>query len=385
MRPMLIALMLIALMLPLLICSTGCQQPEPTAPSVSQAWGERQTVEPAAGRAEDSPARIEEDSPTPIQTHPAPDPSRPVSRPAEPTNAPPSGSAAIAFVNGRPLERRAVIETLLRGYGLGVLQQHLLLEVARQAAETAGLTIDGADIEREYDLTIRAAHLDGNDDTVLNPVRRAELIEMWLRRTGVSAVELRIAMTRQAYLRKLAADRVSFGEPALREEYDRLHGDRTEVRHVQLASLRDFDRIGQRLRMGEDFAALAALYSRNRVTAEDGGLLPPFSRNDTRFPATLREAAFQLKPGEYSDPIRYDDSYHVLKLERFHPATHVPFDSVRDELAAGLRERLLAEAMDALGQELLNRAAIRIVDPAMETEYRREQAAGRIVAPPPTR
>ncbi len=293
---------------------------------------------------------------------------------------------AVAWVNDEPIDRRELVAALLRDFGLNALQQRMLLAAARQAARAAGIDISEADIDAEYDLTIRAAHQDGDDDAAPpTSARRAQLIEMWLRRTGVSAAELRTAMTRQAYLRKLAAGRVTIDDDALRAEFERQCGEKVEVRHIQLASPREFERLRPRLERGEDFAALAARFSQNALTAREGGLLPAFSRNDERFPSTLREAAFRLQPGQFSHPVHYDAEYHVLRCERRLPPSTRTFDEVRAKLERDLRARRTAAEMDRLSTALLSAARVWIEDPVLRETYQRERAAERIVGPPLTR
>ncbi|MCK6456981.1 MAG: peptidyl-prolyl cis-trans isomerase [Phycisphaerae bacterium] len=359
-----------------LLLSAACEMSRTSDRTVTDAW-QRNDARFAATQTAEAPAQA---SPT---TRPSADgEEQPAIAQATKPVPPPPPIEPIAFVNGYPIERRAVLDTLIRGYGLNVLQQHILLEVARQAAKRKGIHVSRADIEHEYDETIRSAHLNGNGPETLTSVRRAELIELWLKRTGVSREELDLAMTRQAYLRRLADARVGVDEDDLRAEFQRQYGEKVEIRHIQLRAPRDYDTLRPKIESGADFAGLAALYSQNRVTAPEGGLLPPFSANDERFPATLREAAFKLEPGQVSVPIHYDGEYHVLKLERRVPAQAARFDDVRESLAAAVRARKVAEAMDRLSIELLQQARLRIEDPELRKRYESERAAGRLNGPP---
>jgi len=375
---------------------TGCppreKKPEVT---IGQAWNEQRQAEITAA-ANPPPLPPAEAGPTDgssaVASNSAVD--RPEDRPAltdkaapkeaAGATAPPAasavptgGPAAIAFVNGKPIEREAVVGVLLEAYGLNVLQQEIALAAVRQAAITAGVRIRDSDIEREYDNTLRRG-----DDEPISPIRRAELIEVWRKRTGVSAAELRIAMTRQAYLRRMAEPSITVTDKLIADEYERQYGEKVEVRHMQLASIRDAEQVRRRLAAGESFEALAARFSQNRMTAGEGGLLPPFTAGDLRFPKTLREAAFQLQPGQTSDPIQFEGQYHVLLLVRRLPRGTVPLAQVRAKLESDVRQRLTADEMDRLALDIVRKAKIRIDDPSLRTAYQREQNAGRATGPP---
>lgn len=293
----------------------------------------------------------------------------------------PAGEA-IASVNGRPVRRDAVLRTLISGYGLGVLQQHIALAVVQQEAEKAGVQISESDIEREYDLSVQGPTPDGSAPAALTPASRQALIEVWLKRTGVSSDELRIAMTRQAYLRRLVEPKVEVTEQALSEEYDRQYGERVQVRLIQVASMAEMRRVTSALASGADFAGLAAQYSIDQTSARDGGLLPPFSMSDERFPKQLREAAFALQPGQVSNPLQFDGFFHVMKAERRLSRQAVAPAFVKSQLEKAARVRLTARMMDETSVRLLQEARIRIDDPTLRDAYRREVAAGRAVGPP---
>jgi parvulin-like peptidyl-prolyl isomerase len=288
----------------------------------------------------------------------------------------------VAWVNDVPIERRALSRLLWESRGLALLQQLVLRDVARQEAERLELSITPEDVDREYDLTLQADRFDGDDPENLTPTRREQLIDEWTRTRGVTRRELAIAMERQAYLRQMVKDRITITEAMLRREFARTHGEKVEVRHIQLDAPRTWPQIEQRIKMGEDFADLVADYSRNRLSRQDRGLLPPFTAEDPGVPAAFAKVAFALEPGQISNPIEVEGSYHVLRLERRIPAEEVTFDQVEQELRKNLRARLLAEEMERLGQKLISGCKLRIEDRLLRQQYQAQHAAGRLAGPP---
>lgn len=283
----------------------------------------------------------------------------------------------IARVNGRPIERSELVALLIGGRGVEVMEQMVALEAARQLAVERELTVSAADIDAEYDRSLDALlgkeNIKNDPDSLRRKAGESLLGEMLARR-GVSRVEYRMVMKRNAYLRKLAEAGLELDEAQLRREFERTHGERVEIRHVQLASRADVDHVLEQGRAGVDFAELARRYSANEHSRDSGGLLPPFSADDEQIPAALRRAAFSLDPGTESGAIRVDDWVHLIRVERRIPALPISFEQARDAVERSLRERLVADRMQRSYADLLRGDGIEIVDPTLRDLYDQRQS-----------
>jgi peptidyl-prolyl cis-trans isomerase SurA len=69
---------------------------------------------------------------------------------------------------------------------------------------------------------------------------------------------------------------------------------------------------------GEDFGALAKRYSQDPSAAQNNGYLGYFSSLQMVYP--FETAAYALKPGEFSNPVRTRFGYHLIKLENRRPS-----------------------------------------------------------------
>ncbi len=286
------------------------------------------------------------------------------------------------MVNGSPIDRGELVRILLESRGLTTMQQLVLCEVSRQEARRQGIDVKPADIDREYDLTLQADQFDGKDPDKLTPARREELIANWLRTRAVSREELAVAMRRQAYLRPIAERHVTITETMLRQEYDRVHGEKVEVRHLQIPAPRYYAQIKERLDQGESFESLVRKYSQNSTSRDNDGLLPPISVSDDSFPPVFVTAAFALQPGQISNLLEAAGSYHLLKLERKIPADGVSFEDAKPHLERPYRARLVAREMESLAERLYLAAQLRIYDPQLRAQYQKELAEKTIVGPP---
>lgn len=69
----------------------------------------------------------------------------------------------------------------------------------------------------------------------------------------------------------------------------------------------------EQIRKGEDFGELARQFSEDPGSASSGGELGFFSRG--QFLPEFEEAAFSLKPGEVSSPVRTDFGHHIIRVD----------------------------------------------------------------------
>ena len=279
----------------------------------------------------------------------------------------------VATVNGHPITQRSFYRALSDAYGVEILQQLIVLELARDEAARRGIRVSRADIQAEFERAVdritREAGLEGAEATEHNKLKTLKTI---LAQRCVSMAEFRLSMERNAYLRKIVSPEIRITEATLREEFARTYGEKAHVRHIQIAAgdRKRLNDVLTALASGESFESVARRYSQNPRTAPRGGELEPFSFSDDRIDPALREAAFTLRPGEISPPIRAGQYFHILKLiERIAPSG-VRFEDVRDEIEQRVRERAVGKRMEQLAVELFNKARIRILDRSLERRYK---------------
>lgn len=91
-------------------------------------------------------------------------------------------------------------------------------------------------------------------------------------------------------------------------------------------------------RGGADFGKLAAKYSDDPGSKDNGGSYPAIRRHG-QFVEEYSAAAFKLqKPGELTEPVKSAFGYHIIKLDERIPAS---FESVGDEVKKQLRGKNL--------------------------------------------
>jgi parvulin-like peptidyl-prolyl isomerase len=112
-----------------------------------------------------------------------------------------------------------------------------------------------------------------------------------------------------------------------------------------------------KLEAGESFDNLAHLYSEAKE-AKDGGDWGWITRDHLR--EELREAAFQLKPGQHSKVVETADGYYILQVDDVQPARVKPLAEVRDQVENILLQQKRAKLQEEWVKQLRAKAYIHI-------------------------
>jgi peptidyl-prolyl cis-trans isomerase D len=103
------------------------------------------------------------------------------------------------------------------------------------------------------------------------------------------------------------------------------------------------EEIANKAKAGADFAALAKQYSEDESNSGNGGDLDYFGRG--RMVAEFEQAAFAMKAGEISNPVKTAFGYHIIKVVDNQSDTTRPIADVRGEIVEQLKwQKAQAEA-----------------------------------------
>jgi parvulin-like peptidyl-prolyl isomerase len=147
------------------------------------------------------------------------------------------------------------------------------------------------------------------------------------------------AMTEAEYRRWLVLNlaRKLYREYVAR--YSALLQDRVQVRYLVSDDKSVVEDARKRAVAGADFASLAIRWSEDDLRS-DGGLLPPFGRG---FAHPVAGVAFQLEPGQVSEPVAYERKgavkWYLVYCLRKIPRRNVTFAEVHAELDRAIEEQ----------------------------------------------
>ncbi|HEU4476182.1 MAG TPA: peptidylprolyl isomerase, partial [Methyloceanibacter sp.] len=130
------------------------------------------------------------------------------------------------------------------------------------------------------------------------------------------------------------------------------------ARHILVASEAEAKEIAERLKKGEDFAALAKEESKD--SGAEGGDLGFFTRGQMLKP--FEDAAFALDVGAISEPVQTQFGWHIIKVEEKRDQQLPSFDQVKTAIMSQLVQQRAQEVVTGLRDA----AAIEVVDPELK-------------------
>lgn len=137
----------------------------------------------------------------------------------------------------------------------------------------------------------------------------------------------------------------------VKREYDAMIGtlrDEKEVRarHILVATEQEAKDAKKKLDSGKSFEEVAREMSKDPGSAPKGGDLGYFTKD--RMVKEFSTAAFSMKKGEVSGPVKSSFGYHIIKVEDSRKVTTPTFNEVKDQLKAKLQEKKLNDYIGSL-------------------------------------
>ncbi len=250
----------------------------------------------------------------------------------------------IATVNGKPITQLDInLAENEIGSDLGnlpldtkkrVLLEYLIeTELFAEAAKSEGLD-SGTDFEQRMEY-----------------MRRRALRETYFDKKIKSKIS-------QAEARKFYDDSVKGLKPQ----------EEVKARHILVKTEEDAQELLEQIGRGADFAELAKEHSTDPGTKNSGGLLGFFTRGQM-VPA-FEEAAFSLKAGDISDPVKSRYGWHLIKVEEKRAKPIPAFDDIKEKLLNSMAHRKTQETASKLRKS----AKIDYLDPDLKAQVQREDA-----------
>ncbi len=282
----------------------------------------------------------------------------------------PRADEPVAMVNGKPISREQLVKPLVEAYGLNLLLQIIQLELSRQDAIKAGVTVTPADLIEERSVMLKGFFPDaaiGDYD---------QLLVQLLKQQGISQPQWEILLETNAGLRKMAVPLCAgkITDENIRQAFDLQYGGMARIRDIQVSNLAEAQEVKRRLAAGEKFEDVARLLSKDPRIAALGGEWPPFSAKSTTVSDVIKQQAFGLKVGEVSDTLNTEGVFHVIKVEERLAPKLAKFDeptqnSLRAALMDGMIQNTMKVLRNQLAAEAMQPSIMQIKDPALKKQF----------------
>ena len=136
------------------------------------------------------------------------------------------------------------------------------------------------------------------------------------------------------------------------EEYYRNHLDKfialpkVMASHILLRSQDEAQAVLSKLKEGADFSELAKKYSIDLPMALEGGSMGIIEKGKSL--PQIEKILFILDEGEYSDVIKSQYGYHIIRVDKIYTDKHYPIEEVSEKIKAELTKEKEAEAFNEM-------------------------------------
>jgi foldase protein PrsA len=233
----------------------------------------------------------------------------------------------VVTVNEQSITRDAFYARLEQEAGTDILQQ-LISEALVLGYNKVKVT--------DSDMSKELARIKGNYASETD-------FQQALARYSVTPERLQQEIRMSIILRKLASEGVTVSDDEIKAFFESNKEslgspEQVKVSHILVDSKEEADKLLAQLKKGADFATLAKENSKDPGTASRGGDLGYITPTDQIVPE-FKDAAFSMKVGETSAPIKTQFGYHIIRVTAKSPAKPAEFDAQKEYI----REQLIEE------------------------------------------
>lgn len=150
-------------------------------------------------------------------------------------------------------------------------------------------------------------------------------------------------------LEKEIEDKAKVTEKDAHDYYDKHKAEfaansQVKASHILLKTEDEAKKVLEQVRKGGDFAKLAKEKSIDTGSAKNGGDLGFFSRG--QMVPEFEKAAFALKKGEMSEPVKTQYGFHIIKVTDRKEGTPIEFEKIKQPLTQKLTAEKQKELFD---------------------------------------
>ncbi|MBA2874803.1 peptidylprolyl isomerase [Thermaerobacillus caldiproteolyticus] len=164
---------------------------------------------------------------------------------------------------------------------------------------------------------------------------------------------------------KAAMEDIKVTEKELKKYYDE-YKPKIRASHILVKDEKTAKEIKEKLDKGEDFAKLAKEYSQDPGSAQKGGDLGWFGPG--KMVKEFEDAAYSLKVGEISQPVKTEFGYHIIKVTD--KEKKKPYNEMKDEIEFEVKKsKLDATKVESKVEKLVKEADVQVKDDDLKSVF----------------
>ncbi|MGG6432606.1 peptidylprolyl isomerase [Anoxybacillus sp. D401a] len=167
---------------------------------------------------------------------------------------------------------------------------------------------------------------------------------------------------------KAAMEDIKVSDEELKKYYNE-YKPKVKASHILVDDEKTAKEVKAKLEKGEDFAKLAKEYSKDTGSAQNGGDLGWFGPG--KMVEEFEKAAYALKVGEVSDPVKTQFGYHIIKVTD--KEEKKSFDEMKEEMEYEVKKsKLDASKVQSKLDQLMKEANVDIKDKSLKDALKSE-------------
>ena len=244
-----------------------------------------------------------------------------------------------------------------------ILENLIDQELLYQESQKRGINVDEAEIneqlgkikkrfpsEAAFKAALKQANL--SEATVSSQIKRGLVIKELIDKQVIEKINVLNKELRTYY----ETNQGSFKQPEqVRASHILIKVSPEADKSQKIGARKKIEEIQNKLKKGEDFAALAKKFSEG-PSSDKGGDLGYFNRG--QMVKSFEKAAFALKPGEVSGIIETKFGYHLIKVVDKKPEHIMKYEEIKDRLRQYLKQQKTKEKLDIFIEELKGKAKV---------------------------
>lgn len=237
----------------------------------------------------------------------------------------------IASIDGEKINEDELYDALVAGYGADTLDLLITNKLVEMEAEKAGIKIKDEEIQKEIDVMVESY---GDEKS----------LKEQLEASGSSMDALKKDIVVYLQTKKLVEPRITVTDDEISTYFEDnkdtfAQAEQVEASHILVEDEKTAKKVAKELAAGGDFAKLAAEYSTDTETADNGGSLGYFGKGD--MVEEFEDVAFNLDKNKVSDPVKTEYGYHIIKVTGKKEAKKANLEDSKEVI----KETLLSERL----------------------------------------
>ncbi|MEN6347803.1 MAG: peptidylprolyl isomerase [Syntrophomonas sp.] len=248
----------------------------------------------------------------------------------------------VASVNGEKITKTELYDLMVKQSGQEALDALISERIVQLEAKKQTIVVPQQDIQTELEKYYTNY---GGQEAFLQT----------LANSGYTLDDVKKDLELSLKIRKLMEPRISISEDEIKTYFEENKDSfalekQVKASHILVDTQEKATEIKKRLANGEDFAGLAKENSTDTATMDNGGELGFFAKGEMA--KEFETAAFALKVGEISAPVKTEFGYHIIKVEEIKEAQVANYEQSKDSVYQTLFDQKVETEFSTWLQEM---------------------------------